>query len=140
MATNWEKLAKLVKQTGDSVIVVNEQGEPQYVLMDIKKYERLVDISKVVDEAVSNHVKQEAFPPEKNNPVNAEKDVSIDKIKQQISTWKKNHPVENSFAKSEKTDKPFDVFAAPQAEDKSANIANRGNANDSDTYYFEPED
>lgn len=43
MNKELQTLSRIIKKTRDKIIVVNEKGEPQFVMMDISDYEKIIE-------------------------------------------------------------------------------------------------
>jgi hypothetical protein len=43
MNKELQTLSRILKKTGDKIIVVDEKGEPQFVMMDLKDYEKILE-------------------------------------------------------------------------------------------------
>jgi hypothetical protein len=110
---NLHKIVALIKKTGDKAIVLNENGDPDYVLMAVGDYEDLV-FGKA---EVRGLTEQEL----------------LDKINRDIAIWKTDQ---------EAGDLPIDQYNFARdigdynefGEEK----ANFSEDLDSDRYYFEP--
>jgi len=54
MTNSFEKIISLIKKTGDNFVVLDSKGNPEYVIMGFKSYDRLVgemtDIASLTEE------------------------------------------------------------------------------------------
>ena len=70
--SNLEKIINLIKKTGDNCIILDQNGEPTYVVLDFDKYQKLIS----------------------SNPKTANLS-DIDKTNQEIASWKAEQEPEN---------------------------------------------
>src|SRR3989344_361777 len=68
MPNPMKKIISLVKRTGDHVIVVDAEGQPQYVLMSFSEYEKLIT--------------------GKENLAALNEDEMLDKINRDVASWR----------------------------------------------------
>lgn len=74
---NLKKITNLIKKTGDKLIVVDEQMDPQFVIMDVADYEKMLSVS--------------------TNVVDLTEDELLSKINRDIAVWKSDQDLEQSF-------------------------------------------
>ncbi|MFA6228453.1 MAG: hypothetical protein WC668_04720 [Patescibacteria group bacterium] len=113
---NLTKLVNLLKKTGDKAIVLDEHGEPGYVIMTVADYEDLI----LGKSGVSGLTEDEL----------------LDKINRDIAIWKDNQELRElsvdqyNFAR--------DIGVVPDEEILSEFSQNDRDIQDEDRYYFEP--
>ncbi|MFA6594518.1 MAG: hypothetical protein WCT16_04680 [Candidatus Buchananbacteria bacterium] len=113
---NLTKLVNLLKKTGDKAIVLDEHGEPGYVIMTVADYEDLI----LGKSGVSGLTEDEL----------------LDKINRDIAIWKDNQELRElsvdqyNFAK--------DIGAVSDEEILSEFRQENPQTPDEDRYYFEP--
>ena len=117
---NFEKLLNLIKKTGDKAIMLNENGDPGYVIMSVNDYEDLI----LGKSGVSGLTESEL----------------LDKINRDIAVWKDSQELKElsvdqyNFAKDlgEFTD---DEYFSNLSENK---LGIDQETIEEDRYYFEP--
>lgn len=113
---NFQKLVNLLKKTGDKAIIMDESGEPGYVIMTVADYEELI----LGKSGVSGLTEVEL----------------LDKINRDIAIWKDSQELRElavdqyNFAKD--LGDYIDEGNLSNFTDKEADIV------DEDRYYFEP--
>lgn len=115
---NLQKIIDLIKKTGDKIIILDEKGDPKFVLMSISNYEDLIFGKADVKGLTENEL--------------------LDKINRDIAIWKENQEIKQinidqyDFAKeiSENLDNNLSKFREKEA----FNFLN----DEEDKYYFEP--
>ena len=116
---NFPKLVNLLKKTGDKAIILDDTGEPGYVIMAVADYEQLI----LGKSGVSGLTEVEL----------------LDKINRDIAIWKDDQELKElaidqyNFAKDlgeYSDDNYFSQF--------SENIAKKASLTDDERYYFEP--
>jgi hypothetical protein len=116
---NFQKLVNLLKKTGDRAIILDERGEPGYIIMALSDYEDLI----LGKSGVSGLTEAEL----------------LDKINRDIAIWKDNQELKELSVDQYNFAKDLGNFID---NDYSANFkANNVNADviiDEDRYYFEP--
>ncbi len=110
---NIQKVIDLIKKTGDKVVIVNENGDPDYVLMSLADYENLVFGKAEVRGLTEGEL--------------------LDKINRDIAIWKSDQ---------EMGDLPIDQYNFAREigdygdfEEETSNFSENL---DNDRYYFEP--
>ncbi|MFA5021041.1 MAG: hypothetical protein WC517_03210 [Patescibacteria group bacterium] len=117
---NLQKLVNLLKKTGDKAIIMDETGEPGYVIMTVADYEELI----LGKSGVSGLTEDEL----------------LDKINHDIAIWKDNQELRElsvdqyNFAK-DLGDYPNDGNLSNLNDNQAGRPANIA---DEDRYYFEP--
>ncbi len=117
---NFQKLVNLLKKTGDKAIILDESGEPGYVIMTVADYEELI----LGKSGVSGLTEAEL----------------LDKINRDIAIWKDSQELRELAVDQYNFAKDLgDYFQADNSPYLSENESN-GVANlvDEDRYYFEP--
>jgi len=117
---NFQKLVNLLKKTGDKAIILEESGEPGYVIMTVADYEDLI----LGKSGVSGLTEVEL----------------LDKINRDIAVWKDSQELRELAVDQYNFAKDLGDYAHS---DNSANLGdNNGNGAvniiDEDRYYFEP--
>ena len=117
---NFQKLVNLLKKTGDKAIILEESGEPGYVIMTVADYEDLI----LGKSGVSGLTEVEL----------------LDKINSDIAVWKDSQELRELAVDQYNFAKDLGDYAHS---DNSANLGdNNGNGAvniiDEDRYYFEP--
>ncbi|MBN1778689.1 MAG: hypothetical protein JW816_00500 [Candidatus Buchananbacteria bacterium] len=132
MPNSMEKIIELVKKTGDTHVIVDPNGEPAYVVLNFKAYERLVDSQP----ELTGLTEQEL----------------LEKINRDVSSWKDTQPDDdkigdwqsiNSVIQETKVDEngQFDKqkkSSETVAENQEKVVNQAKNSQDKDQYYFEP--
>ncbi len=75
MPQNFKKIIDLINRTGDNCIILDESGEPSYVIVTFKNYQNLVL--------------------GKSEVVGLSEDELLEKINRDIAIWKINQEAEN---------------------------------------------
>ncbi len=128
MANNFKKLLELAKKTGDNCIVLDEEGNPSYVLVGFDDYQKMVlNRSQLAGLSESE---------------------LLDKINQDIAVWKastQNESLDNWQIIQSAVGELNKNKEVVESSEKSLNQAkNFVDTNDSDLsnekYYFEPVD
>lgn len=113
---NLQRIINLIKKTGDKAIILDEDGEPNYVIMGIFDYERLV-----LGRAEVKGLTEEEL---------------LDKINRDITIWKEDQEISNlpldqhDFAREFGEFSSFGLKYFPQEK--------KYNEVEEDRYYFEP--
>ena len=126
MSANLEKIINLIRKTGDKAIILDAQGEPNYVIMTISDYERLM----LGKSEVLGLTEQEL----------------LDKINRDINFWKEaskqqETPIDQyDFSKNfdESETIGTDAVGADFIEDYPNFSEETVKSADEDRYYFEP--
>lgn len=113
---NLQRIINLIKKTGDKAIILDENGDPNYVIMGISDYERLV-----VGKAEVKGLTEEEF---------------LDKINRDIAIWKENQEINHLPIEQHDFSREFGGFSTFglkyfEPEQKEAEP-------EEDRYYFEP--
>lgn len=119
MSKSMEKVINLIKRTGDKCIILDSDGEPEYVAMSFRDYEKLIlgnpDIGKLSEEEM------------------------LEKINRDIAVWQASSKDDNlrDFTSLEEAikgvKKPEETV---ELEENSLNQAK--DQLEKDKYYFEP--
>jgi len=113
---NFQKLVNLLKKTGDKAIIMDENGEPGYVIMTVSDYEELI----LGESGVSGLTEVEL----------------LDKINRDIAIWKDSQELRELAVDQYNFAKDLGDYTG------DVNLANldekEGNIVDEDRYYFEP--
>lgn len=117
---NFKKLVNLIKKTGDKAIILDENGEPGYVVMTVNDYEDLILGKSGVSGLTENEL--------------------LDKINRDIAIWKDSQELKELSVDQYNFAKDLGEFSE---EDYFANFSeNDGSGDDEiteeDRYYFEP--
>jgi hypothetical protein len=125
-----EKIVNLIKKTGDKAIILDKNGDPNYVVMTVVDYEKLVL--------------------GKSGLSGLTEDQLLDKINRDIEIWKDSQKIEHlpieqhnfsqELAKNDDIDmdQGFNEIPIPvSVDDFSPNLANL-EEEEEDRYYFEP--
>lgn len=124
MPNPLDKVINLIKRTGDNFIILDQEGEPQYVVMSFVKYQAMVTSDKNLAGLTQNQL--------------------LEKINEDVATWRQEN-IENSNAKLDKVTNTFpqkeNINWAP-SEENSLNKAEKISDDNSggEKYYFEPID
>ena len=113
---NLQKIINLIKKTGDKAIILDENGEPSYVIMTLFDYERLI-----LGKAGVAGLTEDEF---------------LDKINRDIEIWKE------SKSEPEIGHLPLDQYDFSQKLEESGDNYFKKHLNleekEEDQYYFEP--
>ena len=113
---NFQKLVNLLKKTGDKAIIIDESGEPGYVIMTVADYEELI----LGKSGVSGLTEVEL----------------LDKINRDIAIWKDTQELRELSVDQYNFAKDIGDF---QVEDNLCNFGEIDEENvEEDRYYFEP--
>jgi len=117
---NLQKLVNLLKKTGDKAIIMDETGEPGYVIMTVADYEELI----LGKSGVSDLTEDEL----------------LDKINHDIAIWKDNQELRELSVDQYNFAKDLGDYADDSnLSNLNDNQAGRpANIADEDRYYFEP--
>ncbi len=123
MSANLEKIVNLIRKTGDKAIVLDVQGEPNYVIMTVSDYERLM----LGKSEVLGLTEQEL----------------LDKINRDINLWKEaSKQQETSIDQYDFSRDLGDILETDNTSGFDNNFSNfsedNGKSADEDRYYFEP--
>ena len=117
---NLEKLVNLLKKTGDKAIILNENGDPGYVIMTVNDYEDLI----LGKSGVSDLTEEQL----------------LDKINRDIAIWKDSQELKElavdqyNFARDIGEYNDNECFS-----DNNSNLSEKLNKPlEEDRYYFEP--
>jgi len=115
MAKSIEKIIDLIKKTGDKCIILDAEGQPQYVIMSFDDYEKLISAKMEV--------------------AGLTEDELLDKINRDIANWKSGQEEEkiNNWQPVEETPKK-----EVKIDDSSLNLEKKEDKEDK--YDFEPID
>ncbi|MEI6627488.1 MAG: hypothetical protein WCL61_02745 [bacterium] len=123
--SNFKKLIGLLKRTGDKAIVVDEMGNPNFVIMDLEGYEKLI-----LDKSSVKDLTEDEF---------------LDRINRDIEIWKDGQREEsiidnlaNSIQKRAPLRSTFgpEYFMAGHGYSKNEVESEKEEENDDDHYYF----
>lgn len=117
---NFPKLVNLLKKTGDKAIILDESGEPGYVIMTVADYEELI----LGKSGVSGLTEVEL----------------LDKINRDIAVWKDSQELRELSVDQYNFARDLGDYVQ---DDNSSNLSEDnsnqpGNIIDEDRYYFEP--
>ena len=117
---NFQKLVNLLKKTGDKAIILDEGGEPGYIIMSVNDYEDLI----LGKSGVSGLTESEL----------------LDKINRDIAIWKDSQELRELSVDQYNFAKDLGDF---YDEDYLSNFSEENTKNDNqeqeeDRYYFEP--
>ncbi|MFA6525889.1 MAG: hypothetical protein WCT26_00535 [Candidatus Buchananbacteria bacterium] len=117
---NFQKLVNLLKKTGDKAVILDESGEPGYVIMTVADYEDLI----LGKSGVSGLTEVEL----------------LDKINRDIAIWKDNQELRELSVDQYNFAKDLgDYLPEGNLSNFSDNDGNNlPNIIDEDRYYFEP--
>jgi len=117
---NFQKLVNLLKKTGDRAIILDDQGDPGYIIMALSDYEDLI----LGKSGVSGLTEAEL----------------LDKINRDIAIWKDNQELKELSVDQYNFAKDLGNFIDNDysANFKVNNDVNVENIVDEDRYYFEP--
>lgn len=117
---NFQKLVNLLKKTGDKAVILDESGEPGYVIMTVADYEDLI----LGKSGVSGLTEVEL----------------LDKINRDIAIWKDNQELRELSVDQYNFAKDLgDYLPEGNLSNFSDNDSNSvPNIIDEDRYYFEP--
>lgn len=79
---NLKKITNLIKKTGDKIIVVDDQMEPQFVIMKPTDYEKLLTVAVGVSDLTEDEL--------------------LSKINRDIAFWKSGQDLEKDFNQQDK--------------------------------------
>ncbi|MFA5029676.1 MAG: hypothetical protein WC518_02900 [Patescibacteria group bacterium] len=127
-----KKIVNLIKKTGDKAIILDQNGDPAYVLMTIFDYERLIL--------------------GKSEVVGLTEDELLDKINREIALWKDSQETNNNHLPieeqdfSEKLRDYYDLgvvindqnFSLADVYDRMSELQSLNKKQEEDHYYFEP--
>jgi len=117
---NFQKLVNLLKKTGDKAIILDDQGEPGYVIMTVSDYEDLI----LGKSGVSGLTEVEL----------------LDKINRDIAVWKDSQELKELSVDQYNFAKDLGDFYSdgymPNFSENTPESAT--NIVDEDRYYFEP--
>jgi hypothetical protein len=123
MPSSLEKIINLVKKTGNDCIVLNQNGDPAFVLMNFDKYQKLAlgsDISGLSEEQL------------------------LDKVNQEIALWKAANQDKDLEEWPEATEKtPEKPSEKPVMEEQNSLISAKNKEDEiksAQDYFFEPVD
>lgn len=107
---NWEKIINLIKKTGDKIVILDNEGEPGYVVMSLNDYEKLVlgrsEVQGLTDQEL------------------------LAKINRDIALWKDSQKINDLAPDQYDFSADLGEFAGLEEEPEAAV--------DDDRYYFEP--
>jgi len=117
---NLQKLVNLLKKTGDKAIVLDDHGDPSYVIMTIAGYEDLIL--------------------GKSGVADLTEDELLDKINRDIAIWKDTQELKELSVDQYNFARDIGGYTE---DDYSSNFSDKmseeeGLAIDEDRYYFEP--
>lgn len=116
---NFQKLVNLLKKTGDKAIILDESGEPGYVIMTVADYEELI----LGKSGVSGLTEVEL----------------LDKINRDIAIWKDSQELRELAVDQYNFAKELgDYVDGEDLSNFSDNSHDAVNVIDEDRYYFEP--
>ncbi len=116
---NLQKIINLIKKTGDKVIILDENGDPGFILMSIGDYESLV----LGKSGVQGLTEAEL----------------LDKINRDIAIWKDNQQSkEISIDQYDFTKDIEEITNKDYLSKFRENNFNFGDSVDEERYYFEP--
>ncbi|MFA5047911.1 MAG: hypothetical protein WC516_02610 [Patescibacteria group bacterium] len=116
---NLKKIVNLLKKTGDKAIILDENGDPSYVIMTLGDYEGLI-LGKAEVKGLTE-------------------DELLDKINRDIAIWQDNQkqrelPIDQyDFSLNLE-----DYYRRETGAVSERIIANESDENEEDRYYFEP--
>lgn len=130
MPNPLEKIIDLIKKTGDNCIVLDQNGNPAYVLVDFNNYQKMILGRSELAGLTENEL--------------------VDKINRDIAIWKSSQPVQN-LNNWQIIEKAVEQIKNPVSNPQPINLAEQEKslsqanfsqdlAEDEDKYYFEPID
>ena len=117
---NFQKLVNLLKKTGDKAIILDETGQPGYIVMSVNDYEDLI----LGKSGVSGLTESEL----------------LDKINRDIAIWKDNQELRELSVDQYNFAKDLGDFGGEEylSNFTEENTENGDSNLEEDRYYFEP--
>jgi hypothetical protein len=116
---NLEKLVNLLKKTGDKAIILNENGDPGYVIMTVNDYEDLI----LGKSGVSDLTEEEL----------------LDKINRDIAIWKDSQELKELSVDQYNFARDIGDYCTDNYFSDDNNLSeNSDKPVEEDRYYFEP--
>jgi len=126
-----EKIIELVKKTGDTFVVVDQNGQPNYVVLNFDSYERLVDKKPELADLTEQELLEKI-----NRDVASWKDSQIDN---RTGDWQSIHSVlQDTKFKAETQSKGQENQPDLSINNQENTVNQAENIDNKDQYYFEP--
>lgn len=122
MANSFKKIIELINKTGDNCIVVDQEGEPAYVVMTFADYEKMILGKSEVASLTEGEL--------------------VEKINRDVAIWKAAQEVESLDNWQEIESAIDEIKKSKEEEENSLSQAKNTEeeSNSGEKYYFEPID
>lgn len=143
MPNPLDKVINLIKKTGDNSIIVDNNGEPQYVVMSFEKYQAMVSTDKnlagLTENQLLEKINEDVAAWRQSNTENPQVPENVKDIEENAEI---EEEIEEEKPSKQINNNTFPQTGKPEVADNSLNEAKKEESSEdkAEKYYFEPID